>query len=77
VRRGLVEQLQSLDVSSNVLVALTPPDRSARQASYSPDAKEVAFVQDGPDALEACTLQTCGRVVGAPNWRSLDQSPAV
>ena len=60
----LVEQLQSLDVSSNVLVALTPPDRSARQASYSPDAKEVAFVQDGPDALEAlylADLRTSGR----------------
>jgi hypothetical protein len=43
----LVEQLQWLDVANDKLVALTGPDQSARQASYSPDAREVAFVQQG------------------------------
>jgi Tol biopolymer transport system component len=48
----LVEQLQWLDVSVDTPVALTTPDQAARQASYSPDAKEIAFVQRGPGSHE-------------------------
>src|SRR5262249_3005927 len=48
----LVERLQWLDVSNDRLVALTGPDHSARQASYSPDAREIAFVQRGSGSQE-------------------------
>ncbi|MBV9602953.1 MAG: hypothetical protein JOZ87_39745 [Chloroflexi bacterium] len=48
----LVEQLQWLDVSTRYPVALTPPDQAARQASYSPDATEIAFVARGSGSQE-------------------------
>jgi hypothetical protein len=48
----LVEQLEWLDVSNDRLVAVTGPGQSARQASYSPDATEIAFVQRGPGSQE-------------------------
>ena len=34
-----------MDVSTERLVALSSPDQPSRQASYSPDATELAFVQ--------------------------------
>jgi hypothetical protein len=43
----LLEQLQWLDVTTRTLAALSPPDRPARQASYSPDGTAIAFVQAG------------------------------
>jgi hypothetical protein len=52
VGEQLAEQLQWLDVSNDKLVALTSSDQSARQASFSPDAREVAFVQQGSGAQE-------------------------
>jgi Tol biopolymer transport system component len=48
----LVEQLQWLDVSTDNLVALTGPEQSARQASYSPDGREIAFVQQSAGSQE-------------------------
>jgi hypothetical protein len=48
----LVEQLQWMDVTANTPIALTPADQSARQASYSPDAKEIAFVRHGSGSEE-------------------------
>ena len=48
----LIEQLQWLDVSTNRLVALTSADEPSRQASYSPDATELAFVQRSDGGLE-------------------------
>jgi Tol biopolymer transport system component len=48
----LVEQLQWLDVSTDRLVALTPPDQPSRQASFSPDATALAFVQRSGSAQE-------------------------
>jgi len=44
----LIEQLEWLDVSSDTLVPLTATDQPSRQASYSPDAKHIAFVRRGP-----------------------------
>jgi Tol biopolymer transport system component len=49
----LVEQLQWLDVSTETaVVPLTPPEQPARQASYSPDGAEVAYVQHGDGSAE-------------------------
>jgi Tol biopolymer transport system component len=48
----LTEQLQWLDVSNDKLVALTGADQSARQANFSPDSREIAFVQRGPGSEE-------------------------
>ena len=80
----LVEQLQWLDVSTDRLVALTSPDQPSRQASYSPDATELAFVQrtdGGPEELYVAHIQLAdGRpqldepqpavtgVIGNPVW---------
>jgi Tol biopolymer transport system component len=54
----LVEQLQWLDVTTSRLVALTQNDQAARQASYSPDATEIAFVQHGSAAHEDLYVAT-------------------
>jgi hypothetical protein len=48
----LVEQLQWLDVATDKLVALTPPEQPSRQASYSPDGTALAFVQRSGGAQE-------------------------
>ena len=48
----LAEQLQWLDVASDVLVPLTAADQPARQATYAPDGTRVAFVQHGDGAHE-------------------------
>ncbi|MBV9896512.1 MAG: PD40 domain-containing protein [Chloroflexi bacterium] len=48
----LIEQLQWLDVSTDRLVPLTPPDQSSRQATYSPDGTSLAFVQRTDGAQE-------------------------
>jgi hypothetical protein len=56
----LVEQLQWLNVASDRLIPLTPPDQSARQASYSPDGSTLAFVQrteGGQEDLEVAGVQ--------------------
>ena len=55
----LVEQLQWLDVSTDTLVPLTAPGQPSRQASYSPDATELAFVQrdGGHEDLYVAHLQ--------------------
>jgi hypothetical protein len=60
----LLEQLQWLDVSTNRLVPLTQNDQAARQASYSPDATEIAFVQHGAGAQEDLYLATLDTVNG-------------
>ncbi|MBV9577125.1 MAG: hypothetical protein JO057_00895 [Chloroflexi bacterium] len=48
----LEEQLQWLDVPTANIVPLTDADHATRQASYSPDAKEIAFVEGGPAVQE-------------------------
>jgi hypothetical protein len=48
----LVEELEWLNVGNANAVALTQPDQSARQASYAPDGKALAFVQHDSSAQE-------------------------
>jgi hypothetical protein len=57
----LVEQLQWLNLSTSSVVPLTENDQSARQASYAPDANEIAFVQHGPGGQENLYVATLDR----------------
>jgi hypothetical protein len=49
----LVEQLEWLDIATDTLVPLTNTDTPSRQAAYSPDGTELAFVQRGDDMQDA------------------------
>jgi Tol biopolymer transport system component len=62
----LVEQLQWLDVTTNRLVALTQDDQAARQAGYSPDGSEIAFVQHDSGIQENLYVATLDVTSGRP-----------
>jgi hypothetical protein len=62
----LVEQLQWLNVTTDNLVALTPNDQSVRQASYSPDGQEIAFVQHDSGAQQNLYVATLDTSTGQP-----------
>ncbi|MBV9175338.1 MAG: PD40 domain-containing protein [Chloroflexi bacterium] len=49
----LAEQLQWLDVMTSTLVPLTELEHPSRQASFSPEGDQVAFIQQGPGSEEA------------------------
>jgi Tol biopolymer transport system component len=70
----LAEQLAWLDVSSDTLVALTSPDRPSRQAAYSPDAQQIAYVQHGgtgEEDLYVADLQVTGDQAELDNARQI------
>jgi hypothetical protein len=70
----MVEQLQWFDLAEKTVVALTPPDQSARQANISPDGSQVAFVEHGDGTqqdLYIADLQLTGTKAELVNVRQV------
>ncbi len=72
----LVEQLQWLDVTTTRLVPLSQSNQSARQASYSPDATEIAYVQHASGAQEDLYVATLDTANGRAQLVSPRQAAA-